>query len=70
MTCIEKVFELRVQMIEQRNTFNFNDPPLPHIPNESITRLVGTCSSKWVTYNNGVIVCVLLLGGICSLFIY
>jgi len=58
-------------MIEhQGNTFNFNDPPFPHIPNEGITRLVGTCSSKWVTYNNGVVVCVLLLGEICSLFIY
>jgi hypothetical protein len=55
---------------QQGNTFNFNDPSLPHIPNESITRFVCTCSSKWVTYNNGVVGCVLLLGGIFSLSIY
>ncbi|CAM6028866.1 unnamed protein product [Sphagnum balticum] len=66
---VRRAYEIRVQTLEQQgNIFNFNN--LPAITDEGTAGPTGTCSSKWVTYNNGVVVCVLLLGGICSLFIY
>jgi hypothetical protein len=57
---------IRVQILEQQGKdFEFTD--LPQLASEEPA---GTCSSSWATYNNAVVVCVLLLGGICSLFIY
>jgi hypothetical protein len=58
-----------VQTLEQQgNKFSFTDLPQPTI--EEPAGPAGTCSSPSFTYNNGVVVCVLLLGAICSLFIY
>jgi hypothetical protein len=58
-----------VQNLEQQGKdFGFKD--LPQVQNIGTEGSAGTCSSKWVTYNNGVVVYVLLLGGICSVFIY
>jgi len=59
----------RLQTLEEQgNTFSFTD--LPQLAIEEPAGPAGTCSSSWATYNNAVVVCVLLLGGICSLFIY
>jgi len=64
-----QAYRIRVQILEQQGSkFMFKD--LPEVPNGGTPGPAGTCSSKWVTYNNGVVVCILLLGGICSLFIY
>ncbi|KAH8942969.1 hypothetical protein BDL97_13G024700, partial [Sphagnum fallax] len=66
---VRQAYKIRVQNLEQQgNKFMFND--LPQVTNRGTEGPAGTCSSKWITYNNGVVVCVLLLGGICSLFIY
>jgi hypothetical protein len=66
---VRKAYKIRVQNLEQQGMqFMFND--LPEVPNRGRAGPAGTCSSLWVTYNNGVVVCILLLGGICSLFIY
>jgi len=55
-----------VQTLEEEGkAFDFKDSRLPRILKEHTS-----CKSEWFTYNNGVVVCVLLLGGICSLFIY
>jgi hypothetical protein len=64
-----QAYRIRVQILEQQGSeFMFKD--LSEVPNGGTAGPAGTCSSKWVTYNNGVLVCILLLGGICSLFIY
>jgi hypothetical protein len=64
-----QAYEIRVQNLEQQgNKFMFNN--LPQVTNRGTAGLAGTCSSKRFTYNNGIVVCILLLGGICSLFIY
>jgi hypothetical protein len=50
----KRVQELRLQTLEQEgNTFDFKK--ISPVPDESMAAPAGTCSSKWVTYNMGLL---------------